>query len=209
MIFNIRIIVLVFILELFNTCKSVNFEDYEGYLKRLDNYNEEITFKKVKNEEYDPIRDKSQRLKVETVDVDSDDPHDNDYYNKVIDQVPTPLSLRYLKESLDKDTACCMLGQIAGDKGYHCHAKFYSNNIMLRNRNRAHNRKLSFYGRDRMPHFGEKLMMRFEKCLAKKGFIFNRCCRMAAMEKENQLMPQYNTFKHNMYNLRQHNKVNN
>ncbi len=58
-----------------------------------------------------------------------------------------------------------------------------------------------------MPHFGEKLMMRFEKCLAKKGFIFNKCCRMAAMEKENQLMPQYNTFKHNMYNLRQHNKV--
>ncbi len=120
-------------------------------------------------------------MKVETVDVDSDDPHDNDYYSKVIDQVPTPLSLRYLKgisnhfclfgivfifsmwnilskdyitifeyhvyiESLDKDTACCMLGQIAGDKGYHCHAKFYSNNIMLRNRNRAHNRKLSFYG---------------------------------------------------------------
>jgi hypothetical protein len=67
-----------------------------GYLKRLDNYNEEITFKKA-NEEHDPIRDKSQRLKVETVGVDSDDPYDNDYYSKVIDQVPTPLSLRYLK----------------------------------------------------------------------------------------------------------------
>jgi len=202
MFVSIKIIVLISILELFCYSKGLKFEDFEGYLKRLDNYNNEKTIKKAKDEEYDPIKDKNQKLKVETIDVDSGAHYENDY-SKVIDQVPTPLSLRYVKESMDKDTACCMLGQIAGDKGYHCHAMFYSNNIMQRNKNRAHNRKLSFYGRDRMPHFGEKLMMRFEKCLAKKGFIFNQCCHLAALEKENLLMPQYNTFKHYLYNLRQ------
>lgn len=56
------------------------------------------------------------------------------------------LSLFINQESMDKDTACCMLGQIAGDKGYHCQAIFYDYSILQRNKNRAHNRKLPFYG---------------------------------------------------------------
>ncbi|CAG2113967.1 unnamed protein product [Medioppia subpectinata] len=104
---------------------------------------------------------------------------------------------------MDKDTACCMLGQIAGDKGYHCHAMFYGFNILERNTNRAHNQKLPFYGRDKMPHFGEKLMLKFEKCLTKKGHIFNKCCHWAANDRQNLLNPQYNTLQHYLYNRQQ------
>ncbi|XP_054168149.1 uncharacterized protein LOC128965468 [Oppia nitens] len=124
-------------------------------------------------------------------------------YKQFLKHLPTSLNLKHIKETLDRDTACCLLGRIAADKGYHCRAMFYEFNIQQRNANRAHNRKLSFYGRDKIPHFGEKLMNRFEKCLAKKSFIFNKCCQLVANEKSNILKPQYNTIQHYLYNLSQ------
>ncbi|RWS26300.1 uncharacterized protein B4U80_05327, partial [Leptotrombidium deliense] len=89
------------------------------------------------------------------------------------------------------DKGCCFLGQLAGDKGYHCFVKFYSNSIIQRNGNRAHNRKLSFYGKQRVANFGENLMAKFERCVLGRGFSFNYCCRIAAKERRK---THYNTY---------------
>lgn len=83
-----------------------------------------------------------------------------------------------------RDTTCCMLGQIAGDKGYHCFARFYAARLLMRNRNRAHNRKMGFYGRNRIPDYGRRLMRTFETCVVgDHGTIFHKCCHMVAVER--------------------------
>lgn len=83
-----------------------------------------------------------------------------------------------------RDTTCCMLGQIAGDKGYHCFARFYAARLLMRNRNRAHNRKMGFYGRNRIPDYGRRLMRTFETCvMGDHGTIFHKCCHMVAVER--------------------------
>uniref|UniRef100_A0A2R5LK05 Uncharacterized protein n=2 Tax=Ornithodoros turicata TaxID=34597 RepID=A0A2R5LK05_9ACAR len=81
------------------------------------------------------------------------------------------------------DITCCMLGQIAGDKGYHCFAKFYAARLLMRNRNRAHNRKMSFHGRNRIPDYGRRVMQTFEQCVADRGTIFHKCCHLVAVER--------------------------
>ncbi|GFV07755.1 uncharacterized protein TNCV_4942571 [Trichonephila clavipes] len=83
-----------------------------------------------------------------------------------------------------KDVTCCSLGHLAGDKGYHCVAKFYAARIVLRNQNRAHNRKLGFHGRYSVPNYGTKLMRTFEQCVATRGMVFHKCCNHAAVEKK-------------------------
>ncbi|RWS13493.1 uncharacterized protein B4U79_13122 [Dinothrombium tinctorium] len=97
----------------------------------------------------------------------------------------------YLRTLREDETSCCMLGRLAGDKGYHCHVKFYANRIMKRNGNRAHNRKLSFYGRERLPNFGVKIMAKFEKCVVGRGYSFNTCCHIAARERR---LEHYNSY---------------
>lgn len=83
-----------------------------------------------------------------------------------------------------RDTTCCMLGQIAGDKGYHCFARFYAARLLMRNRNRAHNRKMGFYGRNRIPDYGRRLMRTFETCVVgDHGTVFHKCCHMVAVER--------------------------
>ncbi|CAG2169458.1 unnamed protein product [Oppiella nova] len=169
-----------------------------GFLKKLNS-----------NENKDSIVNRNRVKNRHNVSIDLDDYSDdihNDYKN-AIKRLPTNISLKDIKEWMDKDTACCMLGHIAGDKGYHCEAMFYAFDILQRNSNRAHNRKLAFYGRNKMPHFGEKLMLRFEKCLTKKGYIFNKCCHLAVNVMQNLQSPQYNTLQLYLYNMRQLNNT--
>ncbi|XP_013785685.1 uncharacterized protein LOC106469718 isoform X2 [Limulus polyphemus] len=83
----------------------------------------------------------------------------------------------------DKEVTCCMLGQLAGDKGFHCFVKFYVARILMRNYNRAHNRKMAFHGAEKVPNYGVKTMRTFEQCVAGHGAIFHKCCHLAAAER--------------------------
>lgn len=92
-----------------------------------------------------------------------------------------------------RDITCCMLGQIAGDKGYHCFAKFYAARLRMRNRNRAHNRKMGFYGRNRIPDYGHRLMRTFEQCVVgDHGVLFHKCCHRVALERRDRV--RYDTY---------------
>lgn len=81
-------------------------------------------------------------------------------------------------DSGEKGSECCGLGQVAGDKGFGCNARFYAEGVRERNRNRAHGRKMSFYGRDRIDGYGEREMRRFEGCSRSRYLAdsFRRCC---------------------------------
>lgn len=92
-----------------------------------------------------------------------------------------------------RDITCCMLGQIAGDKGYHCFAKFYAARLRMRNRNRAHNRKMGFYGRNRIPDYGHRVMRTFEQCVVgDHGVLFHKCCHRVALERRDRV--RYDTY---------------
>ncbi|GBN74580.1 hypothetical protein AVEN_162677-1 [Araneus ventricosus] len=99
-----------------------------------------------------------------------------------------------------KDVTCCSLGHLAGDKGYHCVAKFYAARILLRNQNRAHNRKLGFHGRYSVPNYGTKLMRTFEQCVATRGMVFHKCCNHAAMEKR--VKPHFDSLQRKRYEMK-------
>jgi hypothetical protein len=89
-----------------------------------------------------------------------------------------------LSDEQRENQTCCMLGELAGDKGFHCYVDFYAARIVLRNRNRAHNRKTGFYGRFRVlgRRYGKRLMSTFEQCVAGQAIVFHRCCRIAALQ---------------------------
>ncbi len=89
--------------------------------------------------------------------------------------------------------SCCMLGKLAGDKGFHCHAGFYAARITLRNHNRAHNRKMLFHGKNRIPNWGLNIMRTFERCVARHSEEFHKCCFGASVEKRE---------RHKWYNYR-------
>ena len=92
----------------------------------------------------------------------------------------------YLLVTLDvprKHWSCCMLGLLAGDKGFHCHAQYYAARITMRNSNRAHNRKLGFAGRYGDPDWGHQIMQSFQRCIARKADEFHKCCYAATIEK--------------------------
>ncbi|GFT80464.1 uncharacterized protein NPIL_595051 [Nephila pilipes] len=99
-----------------------------------------------------------------------------------------------------KDVTCCSLGHLAGDKGYHCVAKFYAARIVLRNQNRAHNRKLGFHGLYSVPNYGTKLMRTFEQCVATRGMVFHKCCYHAAAEKRGK--PHFDSLQRMRYEMK-------
>ncbi|CAL1281467.1 unnamed protein product [Larinioides sclopetarius] len=80
-----------------------------------------------------------------------------------------------------KEEQCCMLGQIAGEKGYHCFSKFYAARILYRNYNRAHNKRIPALLKGRRNPTADKLMRSFGQCVANRGAIFHKCCRHAAI----------------------------
>lgn len=99
-----------------------------------------------------------------------------------------------------KDVTCCSLGQLAGDKGYHCFPKFYAARILLRNQNRAHYRKMGFHGRESVPNYGTKLMRTFEQCVALRGMVFNKCCHLRAEERKSK--PHFDSVQRKRYELK-------
>ncbi|XP_054711540.1 uncharacterized protein LOC129221121 [Uloborus diversus] len=103
-----------------------------------------------------------------------------------------------LKQS--KDVTCCSLGQLAGDKGYHCFAKFYAARILLRNQNRAHNTKLGFHGRYSSPYYGTKLMRTFEQCVATRRIVFHKCCHLSAIDRRNK--PHFDSIQRKRYEMK-------
>ncbi|GIY75752.1 hypothetical protein CDAR_451731 [Caerostris darwini] len=80
-----------------------------------------------------------------------------------------------------KDEQCCMLGQVAGEKGYHCYSRFYAARILYRNYNRPHNKKIPALLQGKPNPTADKLMRSFGQCVANRGNIFHKCCRYAAM----------------------------
>ncbi|CAH1795579.1 unnamed protein product [Owenia fusiformis] len=92
--------------------------------------------------------------------------------------------LGYFKDVPRRHWSCCMLGKLAGDKGFHCHAQFYAARISMRNRNRAHNAKMHFNGRWEIPNYGKELMLTFSRCVDHRHRgEFNKCCYAAATER--------------------------
>ena len=77
-----------------------------------------------------------------------------------------------------------MLGKLAGEKGFHCHAAFYAARISARNSNRAHNNKMLFHGKNPNPHWGMDIMVTFERCIANHANEFHKCCYASAIEKK-------------------------
>ena len=76
-----------------------------------------------------------------------------------------------------------MLGMLAGNKGFHCHASFYAARISSRNSNRAHNNKMLFHGPAANPSWGTDIMATFERCIARHSDEFHKCCYASAVEK--------------------------
>ncbi|XP_035206427.1 uncharacterized protein LOC118181409 [Stegodyphus dumicola] len=95
-------------------------------------------------------------------------------------RISEPLPLR-TGHRRSKEEQCCMLGQMAGEKGYHCISRFYAARIRNRNYNRAHNKKISALLRGKPDPTADKLMRTFEQCVAHRGHIFHKCCRHAAI----------------------------
>lgn len=93
----------------------------------------------------------------------------------------------------ESTTHCCSLGELAADKGFHCNPKFYRMAVLARNVNRPHNKKLPFHGEDRIEHFGQREMIRFESCsrdpVSAKSFY--KCCFHASLEEKIDQIPRY------------------
>ncbi|GFS49599.1 uncharacterized protein TNIN_51211 [Trichonephila inaurata madagascariensis] len=80
-----------------------------------------------------------------------------------------------------KEEQCCVLGQMAGEKGYHCFSHFYAARILYRNYNRVHNKKIPALLKGKPNPTADKLMRTFGQCVAHRGAIFHKCCRHAAL----------------------------
>lgn len=98
------------------------------------------------------------------------------------------VKMRVLTEFVSDESSgktCCLLGQVAGDKGFHCNVAFYAENLVERNRNRAHLRKMSFYGRERIAGYGGHDMRRFDSCSGSEAAAeaFGKCCFYASQER--------------------------
>ncbi|KAK2161233.1 hypothetical protein NP493_1595g00036 [Ridgeia piscesae] len=91
--------------------------------------------------------------------------------------------LGYFRDVPREHWSCCMLGKLAGDKGFHCHPGFYAARITMRNPNRAHNRKMMFTGRRRIPNWGRRIMATFQRCVNRHGVQFHKCCYAAVNER--------------------------
>ncbi|XP_077980423.1 uncharacterized protein LOC144435689 [Glandiceps talaboti] len=83
--------------------------------------------------------------------------------------------------------SCCDLGELAGQKGFHCNPEYYKRHMQMRNRNRSHNLKLGFHtGEERNHKYSFSLMKQFRKCVGGFGSRFenefHKCCKYAYMD---------------------------
>lgn len=90
--------------------------------------------------------------------------------------------LGYFRDVPRQHWSCCMIGKLAGDKGFHCHAAFYAARIARHNTNRAHSRKMLFHGSNPVRNWGLDLMTTFSRCLLQHEEEFNDCCHVATLE---------------------------
>ncbi|KAK2169372.1 hypothetical protein LSH36_10g00028 [Paralvinella palmiformis] len=103
--------------------------------------------------------------------------------------------LGYFRDVPREHWSCCMLGMLAGNKGFHCNAAFYAARVATRNMNRAHNRNLPFHGRDRIPQYGRQIMHTFSRCVIHHSDDFHKCCYAATVERRERLRwQQYRAF---------------
>ncbi|XP_064628583.1 uncharacterized protein LOC135488088 [Lineus longissimus] len=91
--------------------------------------------------------------------------------------------LAYFRDVPREHWSCCMLGVLSGDKGFHCQASFYAARIVLRNRNRSHNRRMPFHGHNRNPTYGKDIMYHFQGCVERRAAEFHKCCYAATLER--------------------------
>ena len=77
-----------------------------------------------------------------------------------------------------------MLGKLAGDKGFHCHAEFYAERVTARNFNRAHTRRMAFHTEPRLTAAARATMRTFQRCVARHSEEFDKCCYTATVERE-------------------------
>lgn len=91
--------------------------------------------------------------------------------------------LGYFRDVPREHWSCCMLGMLAGNKGFHCHVGFYAARVSSRNTNRAHTRRLPFHGRDRVPQWGRPIMHTFSRCVRSHAEDFHTCCYAATVER--------------------------
>ena len=78
--------------------------------------------------------------------------------------------------------SCCMLGKLAGDKGFHCQVAYYATRIARRNHNRAQNRQMLFHGRDPITNWGRDIMTTFSRCIDRHAVEFHDCCHATTLE---------------------------
>ncbi len=86
--------------------------------------------------------------------------------------------------------SCCMLGKLAGEKGFHCNVAFYASSINKRNANRPHNSKLLLHNK-RHRGWGWNLMNMFERCVEHHAKEFHKCCYASAIEKRERIKWRY------------------
>jgi len=121
-----------------------------------------------------------------TMDHGSDHP-DADSAEEAHNELVSDLDvLGYFRDVPREHWSCCMLGKLAGDKGFHCDSHFYQSRIQRRNRNRAHNQKLLLHGDQ--PDWGMEIMRTFERCVARHSSEFHTCCYAAAVERKERHM---------------------
>jgi len=90
----------------------------------------------------------------------------------------------YFRDVPREHWSCCMLGKLAGDKGFHCHPGFYAARIQSRNYNRAHNRRMPLmHGAVRVESWGMDIMRTFQRCVLQHSAEFHKCCYAATVER--------------------------
>jgi len=92
--------------------------------------------------------------------------------------------LSYLREIPRNQWSCCMVGMLAGSKGFHCYPGFYAARIRSRNYNRAHNRHLPMHSSSFSRLWGMDIMRTFNRCVTNHGRDFHRCCYAATVEQQ-------------------------
>ncbi|XP_074648653.1 uncharacterized protein LOC141904093 [Tubulanus polymorphus] len=98
--------------------------------------------------------------------------------------VPAPVTssdiIGYFRDVDRRHWSCCMLGRLAGDKGFHCMAQFYAASIDSRNNNRAQNRRMP---RLESIDYGKEIRHQFGRCVKHRPNDFHKCCYAANIER--------------------------
>ncbi|ELT92952.1 hypothetical protein CAPTEDRAFT_224946 [Capitella teleta] len=91
--------------------------------------------------------------------------------------------LAYLRDVPRQHWSCCMLGMLAGNKGFSCHPGFYAARLTARNYNRAHSRRMPLHTpAGERSRWGLDIMTTFGQCVTRNSSEFHKCCYAATIE---------------------------